>query len=55
MATFKNISDRDLSIPGHGIVKAGERAELPEDFHNGNFERVELKGRREPLPGNDKE
>lgn len=38
---FKNISDQDLSIPDVGIVKAGEVAELPESFHNANFQRVE--------------
>lgn len=38
---YKNISDQDLSIPGVGIVKAGEVADLPEGFHNANFQSVE--------------
>ena len=37
---FKNISEQDLSVPGVGIVKAGEIADLPADFHNANFKRV---------------
>ncbi len=37
---FKNISEQDLSVPGVGIVKAGEVADLPNDFHNANFKRV---------------
>lgn len=42
MATFKNISGRDLIIPDVGIVKAGETVELPDTFRNGNFERVKI-------------
>lgn len=40
MATFKNTSDNDLEVPGVGMVQAGAQVELPEDFHNANFERV---------------
>jgi hypothetical protein len=41
---FKNISKNDLMIPDLGIVKAGEIADMPDGFHNGNFEKVkELK------------
>ena len=40
MTKFKNIADRDQTVPGVGIVKAGEIVELPETFHNANFERV---------------
>ena len=37
---FKNISEQDLSVPGVGTIKAGEVADLPEDFHNANFKKV---------------
>ena len=40
MKKFKNKSDRDLIIPDVGIVKAGEIVELPDGFHNANFEPV---------------
>lgn len=43
MEKFKNISDTDLTIPNVGVVKAGEVVELPADFHNANFEKVEKK------------
>lgn len=38
---FKNISEQDLHVPGVGTVAAGEIAEMPDDFHNANFEKVE--------------
>ena len=38
---FKNISNKDLSIPDVGIVEAGDTVELPETFNNVNFQRVE--------------
>lgn len=37
---YKNITKENLSIPDFGIVKAGETAELPENFNNINFEKV---------------
>jgi hypothetical protein len=40
---FKNISEQDLSVPNVGIIKAGESAEMPEGFHNANFEPVKVK------------
>ena len=45
---YKNNSGEDLSIPDHGIVKAGETAELGDNFNNANFvkvkrEKVDLK------------
>jgi len=40
MAKFKNITKNDLSIPDFGIVKAGEIADMPDGFHNANFEPV---------------
>ncbi len=40
MPKFKNISDKDLTVLGAGIIKAGETVELPSDFHNANFQRV---------------
>lgn len=46
MATYKNTSSEDLAIPGVGIVKAGETAELPGGFHNANFEPVGEKVKR---------
>jgi len=46
MIKFKNTSDRDQAIPGVGIVKAGETVELPDGFHNANFERQEKKTRQ---------
>jgi hypothetical protein len=38
---YKNISDKDLSMPGIGIVKSGESREMPQGFHNANFVLVE--------------
>jgi hypothetical protein len=43
MSKYKNIASRDQAIPGVGIVKAGETVELPDSFHNANFERQEKK------------
>lgn len=45
MASFKNISGEDLTIPGTGVVKAGETVELGDGFHNANFEPVGEKKR----------
>jgi hypothetical protein len=39
-AKFKNITDETLTVIGVGIVEAGETVELPEDFHNSNFQRI---------------
>jgi len=39
----KNISNQDLTIPGIGIVKAGEEKEMPEGFNNANFVKVKEK------------
>lgn len=33
----KNITERDLTVIGVGIVKAGETAKVPVTFHNVNF------------------
>lgn len=38
---FKNISTKDLIVPGTGIVKSGKTVDLPSDFHNANF--IEVK------------
>ncbi len=51
MAKFKNISKEELSILNHGIVKPGEIVELPDDFHNANFERI----RKQPDKQDNKE
>ena len=40
MKTVKNLTDQELSLPNIGVVKAGETIEVPDDFHNGNFEDV---------------
>jgi hypothetical protein len=40
MAKYKNISKEDLTLVNVGIVKSGEVVELPEDFHNANFEKI---------------
>jgi hypothetical protein len=37
---FKNKTNEDLSIPGIGLVKAGGIVNLPNNFHNANFEKV---------------
>ena len=37
---FKNKTDKDFTIPGIGLVKAGEVREMPDGFHNANFEKV---------------
>jgi len=42
MSKFKNISNKDLTVPGIGIIKAGDTIELPEDFHNANFIRIKI-------------
>jgi hypothetical protein len=39
----KNITDKDLSIPGIGIVRAGEEKEMPDGFNNANFVKVKEK------------
>ncbi len=47
---YKNISGKDLEVLNVGIVKAGEIVDLPEDFHNSNFEKI-----KEPVkPDNNK-
>ena len=40
MPQYKNISDKDLTLPEIGIVKAGEFTEQPDGFNNANFEKV---------------
>jgi len=37
---YKNVSKKDLAIPGIGLVKSGQTKEMPKGFHNANFERV---------------
>lgn len=41
MIKFKNKTKNDFTIPGIGLVKGGEVREMPEGFHNANFEKVE--------------
>lgn len=36
----KNITEKDLTVIGIGIVKAGETVKVPVGFHNANFEIV---------------
>lgn len=38
---YKNISNRDLWLPGIGTLKADEVVEQPDGFNNANFEKVE--------------
>lgn len=40
MKTVKNVSDQDLAIPDFGIIKAGETADVADEFNNPNFEVV---------------
>ena len=40
MSKFKNKTDKDFTLPGIGLVKAGEVREMPDGFHNANFEKV---------------
>lgn len=44
----KNISNRNLVIPGVGLVKSGEEAVVPKEFHNANFEEVKSAPKTEP-------
>jgi hypothetical protein len=37
---FKNVSQKDLRIPGIGLVKSGEIKNMPKGFNNANFEKV---------------
>lgn len=41
MSKFKNITKKDLTIPDVGLVKSGEIKEMPDGFHNVNFEKIE--------------
>jgi hypothetical protein len=43
---FKNISCKNLIVPGIGMVKSGKTVDLPSEFHNANF--IEVK-RMEPI------
>ena len=43
----KNITKEELMVPNVGIIKPGAIVEVPEDFHNINFERVENKKTKE--------
>ena len=40
MPKYKNISGKDLWLPGIGNVKADETTEQPDGFNNANFETV---------------
>jgi len=40
MPKYKNISEKDLFLPGIGIVNAGEFIDQPDGFNNANFEKV---------------
>lgn len=45
---FKNVSNKDLSIPGIGLIRSGQVRNMPKDFHNANFEKVEEKVSEDP-------
>jgi len=48
MAKYKNISSRDLWVPGVGTIKAGESAEMPEGFRNANFKEERPARKKDP-------
>lgn len=48
-AKFKNKSEQDLNVIGFGIVKSGETVELPEDFHNANFQKITRETREKEI------
>ena len=37
---YKNITEQEVTIPGVGIIEAGEEVEMPKDFNNANFKLV---------------
>jgi len=37
---YRNTSEKDLTIPGIGLIKSGEIRNMPQGFHNINFEKV---------------
>lgn len=41
MPKYKNISDKELWLPGIGKVKAGGTIKQPDGFNNANFKKVE--------------
>jgi hypothetical protein len=45
---YKNVSDKELSISGVGSVKPGQEVDMPEGFHNANFEPVKKAGANKP-------
>jgi len=45
----KNITDKDLAIPGIGIVKAGEEVETDENFNNANFTRIKKRKKEDEV------
>ena len=47
---FKNVSGKDLRVPGIGLVKALEIKNMPKGFHNANFEKVVVKPIKEEKP-----
>ncbi len=51
---YKNISKKDLAIPGIGLVKSGQTREMPKGFHNANFEVVPKKVNENPRDNKDK-
>lgn len=40
MHTYKNMTGRDVMIPGIGMAKDGEVIEVPDGFHNAGFEKI---------------
>lgn len=46
MKTYKNISDKDLSIPNIGVIKAGESVDTEKEISNKNFE-LEIEEKKE--------
>lgn len=43
---YKNVSGRDLAIPGVGVVEAGKEIETEKEIQNPNFKRVDMKSEK---------
>lgn len=46
---YKNISDKDLSLVGVGLVKAGEVVEVNEPINNANFQLLKKEQKDEEI------
>lgn len=41
--TYKNITENDLVVVGHGVVKSGETIKTETPIVSANFEEIEVK------------